>query len=128
MLIYFCSGLMIMAVNVFGHFFVYTTQTFAVIGIATAVMYAVQGVVLIPLLVSIFPQEKFGQFASANSMTISIILLFAAYGGGKLTDMFGYRVMFIWDFVVTLLASIALIVVYREWKKYGGKNYVPPQA
>ena len=128
MLIYFCSGLMIMAVNVFGHFFVYTTQTFAVIGIATAIMYAVQGVVLIPLLVRIFPQEKFGQFASANSMSISIILLFAAYGGGKLTDIFGYRVMFIWDFVVTMLASIALLVVYREWKKYGGKNYVPPQA
>lgn len=128
MIIYFVSGLFIMAVNVFGHFFVYTTETFAVIGITTAVMYAVQGVVLIPLLASIFPPEKFGQFASANSMTISIILLFASYGGGRLTDWLGYRVMFAWDFAVTLLASIALIAVYREWKKYGGKNYVPPQT
>ena len=102
-------------------------ETFAVIGIATAIMYAVQGVVLMPFLVAVFPAEKFGQFASANSMSISVILFFATYLGGKLTDMLGYRVMFGWDFAITLLACLALLGVYRQWKKYGGKNYVPPQ-
>ena len=127
MLIYLSSGLLIMLVNVFGHFFVYSGETFAVIGIVTAIMYAVQGVVLMPFLVAVFPADKFGQFASANSMSISVILFFAAYLGGKLTDIVGYRVMFSWDFTITLLAILALIVVYAEWKKYGGKNYVPPQ-
>ena len=122
MLIYMGSGLLIMLVNIFGHFFVYSLETFAVIGIVTAIMYAVQGVVLMPFLVAVFPADKFGQFASANSMSISVILFFAAYLGGKLTDIVGYRVMFGWDFTITLLAVLALLVVYMEWKKHGGKN------
>ena len=122
------SGFFIMAVNVFGYFLVYSPATFTVIGIATALMYAVQNLANTPLLVSILPMEKFGQLASVNSMVNSLVVLGAAWLGGYMTDYFGYRLMFIWDFVVTGMATAALFVVYDQWKKAGGKSgYVPPQ-
>ncbi len=127
MLIYFLGGVFIMVVNVFGFFFVHTTMTFAVIAFATSIMYGAQGLAQAPLLISILPREQYGQFASANSMVNSVAVLIGAWLGGRLTDIFGYRVMFVWDFCVTLLAMTALIGVYHEWKRYGGKAaYAPP--
>ena len=127
MFIYLIGGCFIMLVNVFGYFFIYSTMTFAVIGIATAIMYALQGLAFSPLLINLLPPDKYGQFSSANSMVNSVAVFFGAWLGGQLTDIFGYRVMFVWDFGVTLLATLALIGVYREWKRFGGKaGYTPP--
>ena len=127
MMIYLIGGIFVMLVNVFGYFFVYTPMTFAVIGIATAIMYAIQTLANTPLLINLLPSDKYGQFASANSMVNSVAVLFGAWLGGYLTDCFGYRVMFVWDFFVTLLATIALLGVYKEWQRLGGRqHYTPP--
>ena len=127
-MVYMISGFFIMAVNIFGYFLVYTPMTFTVIGIATALMYAVQNLAQTPLLVAILPMNKFGQLASVNSMVNSVVVFAAAYLGGYLTDYFGYRLMFIWDLAVTAMATAALFVVYDQWKKAGGKaGYTPPQ-
>ncbi len=128
MMVYLIGGIFIMGVNVFGYFFVHTPLTFAVIGVATSIMYAIQGLANTPLLINLLPMDKYGQFASANSMVNSVAVFFGAWLGGYLTDCFGYRVMFVWDFCVTLLATFALLIVYKEWHRLGGKqNYVPPK-
>lgn len=36
--------------------------------------------------------------------------------------------MFVWDFIVTILAMLALYVVFSEWKRFGGKNYKAPEV
>lgn len=127
MFIYLIGGIFILLVNIFGYFFVYTPMTFAVIGIATAMMYAIQGLAYSPLLINLLPPEKFGQFSSANSMVNAITVLLGSWLGGYLTDCFGYRIMFVWDFSITLLATLALLGVYREWQRLGGKaHYTPP--
>ena len=129
MAIYFYAGIFIMIVNVFGYFFVYSVATFAVIGIATTLMYAIQGLADSPLMIAILPPDKYGQFCSANSMVNSVVVLVGAWLGGYMTDLFGYRVMFVWDFCVTLIATLAVAGVYLQWKRLGGKaNYVPPQV
>ena len=126
--IYFIGGIFVICINIFGYFFVYTPMTFAVIGVATAIMYAVQNLAQSPLLINLLPPDKYGQFASANSMVCSTIMIFAAYLGGKLTDIFGYRVMFVWDIVITIIATVVLFGVYREWQRHGGKKgYKSPE-
>ena len=127
MFLYIYGGILIIITNIFGYYFVYTPLTFGVIGIVTALMYAIQGVAGTPLLVNMLPMDKFGQFASANSMVNSVVVILGAYLGGYLTDLFGYRVMFIWDFAVTSIAMTAMLLVYLQWKKLGGRNYIPPQ-
>ena len=127
MFLYIYGGILIIITNIFGYYFVYTPFTFGIIGVVTALMYAVQGVAGTPLLVNMLPMDKFGQFASANSMVNSVVVILGSYLGGYLTHLFGYRVMFIWDFAVTTIAMSAMFLVYLEWKKFGGKNYVPPQ-
>lgn len=127
MFLYIYGGILIIITNIFGYYFVYTPLTFGIIGVVTALMYAVQGVAGTPLLVNMLPMDKFGQFASANSMVNSVVVILGSYLGGYLTHLFGYRVMFIWDFAVTTIAMSAMFLVYLEWKKFGGKNYIPPQ-
>ncbi|WP_417169930.1 MFS transporter [Victivallis sp.] len=128
MFIYLIGGIFILLVNVFGYFFVYTPMTFAVIGIATAIMYAIQGLAYSPLLINLLPPDKFGQFSSANSMVNAVAVLFGSWLGGILTDCFGYRVMFLWDFCITLLATFALLGVYKQWKLLGGREHYTPPA
>ena len=127
MFLYIYGGILIIVTNIFGYFFVYTPTTFGFVGVVTALMYAVQGVAGTPLLVNMLPMDKFGQYASANSMVNSVVVILGSYLGGYLTHLFGYRVMFVWDFVVTSIAMTAMFLVYLQWKKLGGKNYIPPQ-
>ena len=55
-------------------------------------------------------------------------MMFASYFGGVAIDRFGYRFIFVWDLLFTILAPGVLLRVYRLWRKLGGAtgNYVPP--
>ena len=127
--VYFAGGILVICTNIFGYFFVYDLWSFGIVGVVMTMMYTIQNLAGSPLLVKIVPMEKYGQFASANSMVNSAAVFVGAWLGGKVTAIFGYRIMFVWDFVVTIIATLALLVVYREWKRYGGKdNYRPPEV
>lgn len=127
--VFLFSGLIVVAANAWGFFFVYDAKSFTVVGIAISLIYAVQMLSTIPLLIALVPQEKFGQFASANSMLNCLVMLFASWLGGYCTELFGYRVIFVWDFILTLIATGSLLVVYYDWKGFGGqKNYIPPNV
>lgn len=122
------GGLFIMFINVFSYFFIHTPATFMVIGVATQIMYAFQALAGTPLQINIVPADKYGQFSSANSLVNAVVLIAGSWAGGWLTQRFGYRVMFIWDFIITGIAMIFLYLVYLEWKRFGGRNYVAPQV
>lgn len=128
MLIYFLGGVMIMCVNVFAFFFLKDQTTYFIVTIVTGLVYAFQWLANTPLLVKIFPIDKFGQFSSGNAMINALTLMIGSSVGGLLTEHFGFRFMFVWDFCVTALATAALVGVYFEWLKYGGKNYKPPEV
>jgi predicted MFS family arabinose efflux permease len=126
MLVFGGGGIFIMVINIFAYFFIYTPETFMVIGIATQIMYAFQALAGTPLQINIVPADKYGQFSSANSLVHAVVLMAGSWAGGLLTKIYGYRVMFIWDFVITGFAMFFLYLVYLEWKRYGGRNYVAP--
>ena len=124
--IFMVSGFIIIVMNLWGYLFVTDAASFTVVAIAIVVIYAIQNLSSGPLLLYLVPREQYGQFASANSLINCAIMFFASMLGGYCTDLFGYRMIFIWDFILTILATVTLFMVYGEWKKLGGKNYVAP--
>lgn len=128
LLIFMSTGILVIALNFFGYFVVYDYTTFFVIGILMTAVYAIQNVSTGVCLIQLFPAEKYGQFCSANASLNCIFMMFASYFGGLAIDRFGYRFIFVWDFIFTILATGVLLYVYLLWRRLGGAsgNYSPP--
>lgn len=104
--------------------------SFMVCMIIIAAAYALQNSSALPLTAALFPRSRYGQFGSAQAVFVSVILIAANTIGGIFMDWVkDYRYLFAWDFVLTFAAIIALLVVYRYWKRYGGeRNFQAPEA
>lgn len=100
-------------------------------------VFGLVGAAGIPLLISLFPREKFGQMCSANGLVkqASMLVLgpigavFMDYVTQKtlLTDNFRYG--FLWQGFGFTLYALALMLIYWQWKKLGGdKGYVAPES
>jgi MFS family permease len=108
---------------------------FSAIGLPIGVLY---GASELPALMKLLPQDRFGQFCSANAMIRSIVLIFAGVSCGAFLDFtkrFGanpddcYRFVSVWNFCAQASASLFLFLLYREWKRLGGLHgYRPPGA
>jgi maltose/moltooligosaccharide transporter len=106
--------------------------TFAVLSSLVALLSGAAGSVLG---MTIFPKDKYGQFASCAGMCRSFgIILFAPVAGifmdwmtdkGNIID--NYRYMFLWQGTCLTLSLGCLFLVLGLWKKYGGeKGYLAP--
>jgi MFS family permease len=115
--IYIGSGYLIIALNIFGYFFVKDYITFYIVGVLIVIIYSIQNLCNVPMFADLFPKNKFGQFSSANAMINSLLMIVANFGGGLAIDYFGYRFIFIWDTIFTFLATIILLYVYFKWKR-----------
>ncbi len=129
MFVYLIGGIIVIITNIFGYFFVHSVKSFYVVGIAMSVVYTIQNLAWTPLGIALLPKDKYGQFCSAQGMVISTIMVVASLLGGWLIGKFGYRVIFVWDFCVTAIATLTLLVVVVEWVRFGGrKGYKPPET
>jgi MFS family permease len=115
--IYIGSGYLIIALNIFGYFFVKDYITFYIVGVLIVIIYSIQNLCNVPMFADLFPKNKFGQFSSANAMINSLLMIVANFGGGLAIDYFGYRFIFIWDTIFTSLATIILLYVYFKWRR-----------
>jgi len=88
-----------------------------------------------PLLMRIFPRERYGQFCSARAMLDSIIGIFSGTLAGAyldiLTKLYGERTAYclipLWAFVFSALSLFFMVRLYRSWQSYGGdESYQPP--
>lgn len=124
----FISGaLLIIAANVFGYFWCCDYASFYVVCFLISGTYVLQSASELPLTVRMYPTEKYGQFCSAAVIVRSVTLIVANAGAGAFIDLCGYRALFVWDFVFTVIATVMLLIVYRMWKGYGGDgDYVAP--
>jgi maltose/moltooligosaccharide transporter len=97
----------------------------------------VGGACELPLLMKLFPQERFGQFCSANAMVRGIAMAIGGVGCGAFLDFakrfnpnpdYCYRFVWVWNTVAGLGYLFFLLLVYRGWKHLGGmKSYRPPR-
>jgi len=126
--VYISGVVLVVFTNVFGFFLIDSEQTFLIFTLLLGTVYAIQASSNLPMYVELLPKARFGQFCSAQAMAQSVILIIANYGGGLFIDMIGdYRYIYLWDAIFTGVALIAIIIVYRRWKKYGGDdNYEAP--
>lgn len=126
--VFIWSGVLVILINVWGYFLVADYVTFFVVGVVIVIVYSVQTLSSVPMYIALFPPDKYGQFSSANAMVNSVLVIVANWGGGVAIDYFGYRFIFVWDFIFTVVATGILIYVYVKWKQLGGmKSYRAPE-
>ena len=65
----------------------------------------------------LYPKNKYGQFCSAMSIFLCAISTVTTWGAGKAVDLFGYRFIFVWDFIFTIIATAVLMKVIHLWKQ-----------
>jgi len=91
----------------------------------------------LPMLMRIFPRERFGQFCAANAMCGAVGTMAGGALSGLLLDaaksLFGagdgnYRLVPAWSVAFALLAAFMTYLLWREWQRLGGeKSYRPPR-
>jgi len=100
-------------------------------------LFALQGAAGIPMLISVFPKSSYGQMCSANALVRQFTQLVVGVLGSLfldwltqkslLTDNFRYG--YLWMSGGFVLSTLALLALYREWKRLGGdEHYVPPEV
>ena len=90
----------------------------------------------LPFYASIPPQERYGQFGSANQVIISLAVIPMGFLAGMLMEFLTqggtrpemYRWCYVWNFVFYSVGLFFMWLLYRSWKHYGGDNYVPPRV
>lgn len=88
----------------------------------------------IPVLISLFPADKYGQFCSANAMVRSFAAVLGGLAAGPFLDHVtrngsmtdGYRYMYLWIATFNAAAVVCLLAVYRHWRRLGGSAYIAP--
>ena len=111
-----------------GFSFIVGTKSFTVCVIFLFVSVAVYQGVLLALGPRLFPRDKYGQFCSANAIVFNTGAMFGLWACGKFLDrMHSHRYVFLWTFCLSLLGSVFIALVYRDWKRLGGdEHYEPP--
>jgi MFS family permease len=91
----------------------------------------------LPMYMKLLPQERYGQFGSADAMIRSITtIIFGVLAGVFIDwmkyyygDPWCYRFIPVWTITFQTIAMIFFYFLYRGWQRYGGlKNYVPPKV
>ncbi len=111
-----------------------------------------------PLGMSILPRDRYGQFCSVNAMLRMIPAIFGSMAAGwimtrlenhyihygqsianttdpeqlktitKYWQAYAWRYTYVWNAVFQALATFCYYMLYREWKKLGGKHGFTPPA
>jgi maltose/moltooligosaccharide transporter len=81
-----------------------------------------------PMYAALLPKDRYGQFCSAQAMLNSAgLIVGSALAGVFMTWVKDYQYTYMWRSAFLFLSLIPMLLVYRGWKKYGGrKNYVAP--
>jgi MFS family permease len=82
----------------------------------------------ISLLPRILPRAQYGQYCSANNTLCAIGKFGAPVLSGAVIGMLGSnRLTYLWTAIFSAGAVVAVVLVYRHWKRLGGDlDYSPP--
>lgn len=127
------SKLIFLAHDFAGHAALWIYGATAALAIPATVANAAAG---LPMVMRLFPRERFGQFCSAHAMCGALGTMIGGALAGYFLDIlkphftagdFYYRFTPLWSLACTILSFLAMILLYREWKRLGGDaSYRPP--
>jgi len=118
-------------------FFITDLTTFLVLGFANNVLKGLVASLELPFYASVPPQDRYGQFGSANQLFISVFMIGGTLLAGVFMDWFTeggarpemYRYCYIWGFACFTTSTFFMYLLYLSWRKHGGPNdYIPPSA
>lgn len=100
-------------------------------------VFAANTAASMPMLMRLFPHERFGQFCAANAMCGALGSIVGGVFAGSFLDImkrafstdgdYYYRFVPVWSLIFMVSAAFATFSIYREWKKLGGdKRYRSP--
>ncbi len=100
-------------------------------------IFTANTVAALPMFMRIFPHERFGQFCAANAMCAAMGAILAGVLAGVYLDTlkgvfanageYYYRFVPVWSFFFMVLAAVATLLIFKEWKRLGGdQHYRPP--
>jgi len=114
---YLHGSLVICAISLIGFFFTRSLGSYRIIAILTTISYSVQAIAYTPLLASILPKDKYGQFSSLNTTVCTLMVMAGSAVGGWLTNYTGFRFMFLWDCLLTGLGTLLLVKIRRLYRQ-----------
>lgn len=89
-----------------------------------SVPLALSGLAMAKWTIEVYPRERYGQFGSAGALFASVGGIVAALVYSWLLDWTkAYRCFLLWNSAFTIVALIAVIAVYRRWRKLGGPDH-----
>lgn len=118
-------------------FFLKDLTTYWLFQGGTVIFTALFNAARMPMLIKVFPKDKFGQFASCNGMVNSTARMiggvFAALFIDRMTnfsaDKFAFRWVYAWIGAFQVAGLVSLWMMYRKWLSMGGDaSYVPPAS
>jgi hypothetical protein len=117
------------------YFLMKDLKTFVVLEGGRMICGSLMAVAVYPMLIMLFPRDKFGQFCSCNGAMRSVAMMLAAPIIGLILDQLtnhGLSKMdFRWTYLIGAICQVAgfffLLRVNSIWKAHGGvKGYVAP--
>lgn len=91
-----------------------------------------------PMVMLLFPKDRFGQFCAANAMCGAVGAMVGGVLSGTFLDTlkhhfaahdFYYRFVPVWSIFFISLSGMMTFRVFREWKRLGGdESYTPPSV
>jgi maltose/moltooligosaccharide transporter len=127
--------LLLPIIQIGSYFFIHGYWGYVVLQSAYILISSVWWLSANPLLMNIFPREKYGQFCSANGMARAGIIVLGSLVTGKYLDWLtdnntvidNYRYAFLLVGFLFAASLACLLMVYVTWKKLGGQHgYKPP--
>ncbi len=116
-------------------FFLKDLTSFVLLAGGTLVFQSLVNAAGIPMLITLFPKDKYGQFCSCNGMVKSTSVMiggvlagfFMDYMTHSSADKFAFRWVYMWCGVFQIAGMYCLWLLYRKWESMGGAtSYVPP--
>jgi MFS family permease len=121
-----------------GHDFSHPTTLGIFIGLSAVGVPAgtLYGASELPMYMKLLPQDRYGQFCSANAMVRSVAIIASGVLCGAFMDGMArvypakdycYRFLPLWSIFFHTASIVFLLLLYREWKRLGGLHgYRPP--
>lgn len=125
----------LVAAQFFAFFFLRDLTTYLVLQGSTLVFTTLFNAAGVPMLIRVFPKDKYGQFCSCNGMVKSTARMIGGFFAGFFLDYMtsfsadkaAFRCVYMWSGIFQLIALLFLWKMYTTWKQMGGDScYVPP--
>jgi hypothetical protein len=123
------SGPIGIVLPILSYFFIKDKHTFIFFALLGTVINAPGALATAAIPMELYPAAKFAQFFAATNLFACGVGIFANSLFGAFMDMThsNYRMIFLWNALWAIPMYIMFIMVYRNWRRYGGPdNYAAP--